>query len=81
MPKPPRLRFCRFDDGRSGVEDAAAAMHACIAASDRQLVQASAADGGGGGGGRSSGGGGAGCQPQQTMARLLLDEGQASFFQ
>lgn len=67
----------RLDDGRSTVEDAAAAMHACIAASDRQVAKPGGADGRGG---SSSGGGGAGGgQPQQTLARLLLDEGQVMF--
>ena len=57
----------RLGDGRSSAEDAAAAMHACIAASDRQILQ-------------DASGGDHHKQPQQAqqqMARLLLDAGQA----
>lgn len=60
------LPHCRLGDGRSSAEDAAAAMHACIAASDRQIAQ-DASD-------RNK------QQPpqraQQQTARLLLDAGQ-----
>lgn len=64
------MSHCRLGDGRSAAEDAAAAMHACIAASDRQIAQDA-----------SSGGGDHKQQQQpqgaqQQMARLLLDAGQ-----
>lgn len=49
-------------------------MHACIAATDRSAAQAAAA--GKTGSGDSGSAGSNGVQPQQTMARLWLDEGQ-----